>query len=133
DAFTINAAEHGRRLLALGHAADLADEPWVSARAFLVAAELAEDHGDARAAKEAAEAAWSADPTHGPTKTLFVRLAVEAGDREAALRTGRAALERLETPEEAEALTVVLAPIAHELEGADAARALLRRALRREN
>ncbi len=133
DAGSIDAAERGRRLLALGRAADAQDEPWVSARAFLVAAELAETHGDKQAARDAAEAAWSADPTHGPTGALFVRLAVEAGELEAALRTGRAALERLERPEEAEALAVTLAPIAQALEGAEAARALLRRALRRED
>ncbi len=124
-------AERAHRLQALGKAADLADEPWVAARAFLVAASIAKNAGDDALALSCAEAAFLADPSVPETGTLTARLLAEAGEFARALATGRTALERAEDPAAADAFAVELAALAKRVEGIDSARVLLRRALRR--
>ncbi|MBI1947130.1 MAG: hypothetical protein HYS27_15650 [Deltaproteobacteria bacterium] len=131
EAEELEPAERGRRLLALGKAADAADEPWVAARAFLAAAGQARLADDAALALEAAEAGFLADPSLAETGALFCSLLAERGDLSRALSVGRTALERTEEPTAAEALAVRLAGFARAAEGIDAARVLLRRALRR--
>lgn len=127
----IDGRERARRLQALGMAADAVDEPWVAARAFLVAAEAALAEGDETLALSCAESAFLADPSVPETGALTSKLLARAGELERALAVGRTALERAEDPSLAEAFAVELAAIARTTEGLDSARVLLRRALRR--
>lgn len=120
-----------QRLFTLGKAADAADEPWVAARAFLTAADHGRAVGDGSLALQAAEAAFLADPSLPETGALFAALLAERGDLSRALSVGRTALERTEDPAAAELAAVRLAGWARRAEGVDAARVLLRRALRR--
>ena len=125
--------ERAHRLAALGKAADLADEPWVAARAFLVAAEAALADSDQALALECAEAAFLADPSVPETGVLTSTLLVGAGDLVRGLAVGRTALERAEDPSAAETFAIELAKTARQIEGIDSARVLLRRALRRSD
>jgi hypothetical protein len=135
----IDDAERARRLMALSEAADGNDEPWVAGRAALEASRLRELVGDVDGALAAAAAAVEADPSVAEAGMRLARLQARRGDLAAALAAGRAALERagsgslIEPAAELEAadtFTIFLADVARRVEGADAARALLRRALR---
>ncbi len=139
DARDLEASERARRLLRLGTVADAADEPWVAARAALAAARLAQDAGDLALAVQAADAAVDADPSSAEAGILLSRLLAVTGDAVRALAVGRVALDRtgagsLVEPasflEAADAFAVELAALARSVEGLDAARLLLRRALR---
>lgn len=139
DAADIAPVERAQRLLRLGAVADADDEPWVAARASLAAAWLAHDAGDGALAVKAAEAAVDADPSVAEAGILLSRLLVRAGDKARALVVGRAALDRagagsIVEPEAALAaadhFAIDLAAVANDVEGKDAARLLLRRALR---
>ena len=127
----LDAGARAGRLFALGKAADAADEPWVAARAFLAAADHASAVSDPALALQAAEAGFLADPSLPETGTLFSALLAEQGDLSRALSVGRTALERTEDPGAAELAAVRLSGWARRAEGVDAARVLLRRALRR--
>lgn len=122
--------ERRKRLLALGEAAEEVDEVWVSSRAFLSAAQRALAVDDRKAALEAAELAYDADPALGDAGVLCAELLAAAGEDKRALSVGRQTLERIDDDEVRAAFLVGLAPIAARAEGADAARKLLRAALR---
>jgi hypothetical protein len=135
----IDEAERARRLMALSEVADDSDEPWVAGRAALEAARLREQEGDLEGALVAAAAAVEADPSVAEAGMRLARLQARRGDLAAALAAGRTALERagsgslIEPAAELEAVdtfTIFLADVARRVEGADAARLLLRRALR---
>jgi len=135
----IDDTERAHRLMALSEAADESDEPWVAGRAALEASRLREQAGDIEGALAAAAAAVEADPSVAEAGMRLARLQARRGDFAAALAAGRAALERagsgslIEPAAELEAadtFTIFLADVARRIEGADAARALLRRALR---
>ncbi|HUR26606.1 MAG TPA: hypothetical protein VM509_00350, partial [Planctomycetota bacterium] len=128
---SVDGRERARRLQALGKAADAADEPWVAARALLVAADAAQAENDGALALACAEAAFLADPSVPETGLLTSRLLAQNGDHARSLSVGLTALERAEDPSTAEAFAVELAAVARQIEGLDSARILLRRALRR--
>ncbi len=130
DALGLDDKERAARLSRLGEAADERDETWVSARAFLAAAEAVAD----RALRlPLAEKAWNADPTWGESGAHYARVLASADRGAEALRVGRQALERITDEDEAEAVAVFLAEVANDLEGPDAAKTLLRRALRKRD
>ena len=139
EATDISGAERARRLMKLSAAADANDEPWVAGRAAIGAARLADAEGDVDLALEAASAAVEADPSVAEAGMFLSRLLAHKGDLERALATGRAALERagsgsLIEPaadlDAADTFAIELAATAKVVEGHDAARLLLRRALR---
>jgi len=121
------------RLARLGEAAEEQAEPWVSAQAYHAAAVRALDLGRRENALGLAENAFAADPTLGDTARLLARLLSSSGRDDEALKIGRQALERLEDQGEIEAFSAELAPMALRIEGIDAARQLLARALRRSD
>ena len=139
DAEHIDPRERANRLLKLSSVADADDEPWVAARAALAAGQLAKGCGDLPLAVAAAEAAVTADPSLAEAGILLSRLLVASDDKVRALVAGRSALERagagsllepLAFLKAADAFAVELAAVALEVEGPEAARLLLRRALR---
>lgn len=139
EAIDISGAERARRLMKLSAAADANDEPWVAGRAAIGAARLADAEGDVDLALEAASAAVEADPSVAEAGMFLSRLLAHKGELERALATGRAALERagsgsLIEPaadlDAADTFAIELAATAKVVEGHDAARLLLRRALR---
>ena len=142
EADDISPSERARRLLSLSKAADSNDEPWVAGRAALSAARLfssGNDDDDVDGALAAAAAAVEADPSVAEAGMLLARLMAKKGDLQGALVAGRAAMERagsgsLIEPaadlEAADVFCIELAAVARAVEGIDAARQLLRRALR---
>ena len=139
DAEGLEPLERAARLLKLSHAADANDEPWVAGRAALAAARLADEADDVVAAVVAAEAAVEADPSVAEAGMVLARLLVRQGELPRALSVGRAALDRVgagslieaaSDVDAADAFAIELAAVARQVDGLDAARLLLRRALR---
>ena len=139
EAVDIEPVERARRLLKLSAAADANDEPWVAGRAALAAAHLADDANDVDTAIEAASAAVEADPSVAEAGMVLSRLLIRQGDLPRALGVGRAALERIGAGslieaasdlDAADGFAIELAAVARQVDGIDAARLLLRRALR---